>query len=286
MSTFTEKANVLLKNKGALAAVASIAVLASNNASANIIDNSELILESSYTGFWNVSGQFTGVFNQLPTSDNFDPQTRGQGSGNIYSDSLGKGLKLYGDASMTGEDVNGWGDGIQGLAFLWTGRFTHDLNAGDQLNFDFEFELETNGAAVDWQVVSYIAPWSSTADLWEQTLGTSADTSSFSSDGNAHTGTVSGSGNWLTGQSFSNAVDSDGEYFWSVALTASWSNYSGENAVTDADFFSVNIPDHSIDVGINQVPTAEPIAVSETGSMALLLAGLSGLAFSRRKVTK
>ncbi|MDG9669519.1 PEP-CTERM sorting domain-containing protein [Hahella sp. CR1] len=286
MSTFTDKAKLLVKQGAtsfaAIAAIGAGGLTIADTASAGIINSTDLDLDSSHVGFWASSGRFSRAFSgvsDLPPICTDEDKTfcegAPRGQGYIRQEKLGDGLKLYGEASMYGVGVDRNPEGVQGMAFMWTGD-TRALSAGDFLSLDYEFDIDLDSDnSISWLLQAALVPesWGKpVAANGEYTYYNSAITPGYGTAENGHTG--------VNGATQTAAVDVAGNYHWAVVLSFQWQAPSSELDMND--YLHVTIPDHSIDVGVNVTPTGDISEVPEPSHLALLGLSFASLSLARR----
>ncbi|MCB1748851.1 MAG: hypothetical protein H6977_13075 [Gammaproteobacteria bacterium] len=273
--SFMERARALAARPDSLASavVALPLACAAPQASAAALALGDLLLEESYVGYWNASGFFTEVgFVDNETSDWVSLGSAPDGA-SIGGESLGNGLKLYGQATMldnylgvVGDDQwDNSGNVAYGVAFAWTGSLAQAPVDGDHLEFAYEFDIglsdnQNAGTSVSWELRAGLfdvccGPWVpgpyAYPPVWETV---------------AYDNVQGGESRSFSGTAMSSELyPSEGvDYAWAVVLTTYWydpdafdGNYQFSSG--SGDTLIVTVPMNSIDVGLNAVPNAVPV---------------------------
>jgi len=263
-------------------------VCASQAASAMALSTSELNLDASYVGYWNASGFFTQVgFTDNETNSFVSLGTAPAGS-SISSAAFGPGAKLYGHTVMQDNYLGVVGDDFYdnssnaayGVGFAWTGTLNAPLADGDRIALNYDFTIGLTDNEDSGQASVY---WELRAGLFETCCGEPfvPGLYSFTSRVNAvASGSVAGGETiQFQGSAASEALSGynpESSYQWAVFLTTYWSDpdaFDGNYLFSSGsgDTLTLDIPAHSIDVGLNTAPVPVPGAVWLLGSAALAL---------------
>lgn len=252
------------------------------------VSTAQLQTGFSAVGTYSNSGFFTGALDDSKAS----------------ASTLGMGFKLSGESVFTDSQLYSrrndtcWygpcdpysyyysrGD-TTGTAFIWGGKVTGNLVDGDKLKSAYEFTIDwTHTPAptgydygnVNWTLSMGFANMSGQDNVTAQALRGNSRGYTQTSGSLYDTGATTLTGE-LTAYHQAYSWEESPDWYWYVLLEAHlseagprWTN-PGDPAPAsmNGDYLKVTVPQHSIDVGVNAVPTPVP----EPETWALGLAGL------------
>lgn len=253
-------------------------------------------LEAGYsaTATYSNSGWFTGEIDTTKTS----VSTLGLGfklSGDNRFEDAQRYTKSYYSCDDSGCDagsvVYSRGD-TTGIAMVWGGRVTGEFGQDDRLMAGYEFLLDWTHTPVadglyDYASVSWNLVIGVNEGSWDGSPYVPEQYQSLPGNMGGYTGSASGyldtpGSSWISGEIEAWLPTPDytpeGGWHWFAQLTVDFDEagvrwtWPGDPAPAsiNGDYLRVMVPNQSIDVGINAIPTAVP----EAGSVAMALAGL------------
>jgi hypothetical protein len=292
-ASFLERAQTLAA-QGNLLARASVALplaCAAGSVSADVITSQDLILETSYVGYWQPSGFFTEVAFTDNESGDYIPLGQVPDGSTVGGATLGNGLKLFGQSTMSDDFLGNVGDDIFdnrgnqafGVAFVWAGSVARPLAEGDRLSLGYTFDI---GVTDNQGLGQSSVFWELRAGIFEQccdpyvgevfSFPPAYDTIASGEVLGGQQLTISGIAE--TWELFS--VDPEASYGWAILLTTYWNDPDAFDGIpqfgsASGDTLSVTIPMDSIDVGVNAIPGTAPVPVP--AAAWLFGAGLAAL---------